>query len=95
MAQIVPNPNDAPPIPDVGSLGKKATTNPPIQAGIANTPKWRLSELGASNGAEGLTRILFVISLGSEVDGVRILPPKTIDLINQEHILGRDLIFGD
>ncbi|KAK1515974.1 beta-lactamase [Colletotrichum costaricense] len=98
VAEIIPPPTDAPPISDVGSFGKKATTNPPIQAQIANTPGWRLAELGASNGhatAKGLARILSVVSLGGEVDGVRLLSPKTIDLIFREQILGRDLVFGD
>lgn len=39
-------------------------------------------------------RILSIISRGGEVDGVKLLSPKTIDLIFEEQTNGMDLVLG-
>ena len=50
-------------------------------AAAANTPAWRRAELGALNGhgnARSVARILRVLALGGEADGVRLLSPDAI-----------------
>ena len=53
--------------------------------------------MGALNGhgnARSVARILSSISLGGEVDGVRLLSEKTIDLAFEEQSNGIDLVLG-
>jgi len=53
--------------------------------------------MGACNGhgnARSVARIMSAISLGGEVDGVRLLGQGTIDLIFQEQANGIDLVLG-
>ncbi|TCP51898.1 CubicO group peptidase (beta-lactamase class C family) [Tamaricihabitans halophyticus] len=64
---------------------------------VANTEPWRRADLGAGNGhgnARALARILSAVSLGGEVDGVKLLSPTTIELIFQEQADGVDLVLG-
>lgn len=82
---------------DPNSVAMKALTNPTPNAPFAFTPTWRNAEIGAANGhgnARALVRILSIISLGGEVDGVRLLSPKTIDTIFEEQTNGVDLVLG-
>ncbi|PGH05393.1 hypothetical protein GX51_02917 [Blastomyces parvus] len=76
----------------------KTFTGPTSKAEAANTPEWRRTELGGLNGhsnAKGVARILSAISLGGgEVNGVRLLSRKTIDLIFQEQANNADLVLG-
>jgi CubicO group peptidase (beta-lactamase class C family) len=92
-----------PPLPfDLAALGPdnlavKTFTGPAVGAAEANTPGWRRADIGAANGhgnARSVARILSVISRGGEVDGVRLLSPKTIDLIFREQTNGTDLVLG-
>jgi CubicO group peptidase (beta-lactamase class C family) len=60
---------------------------------LFNSPEWRRTEFGGSSGhanAEGLGRIIAALSLGGVSRGVRLLSPKTIDLIFQEQASGID-----
>ena len=53
--------------------------------------------MGALNGhgnARSVARMLSSISLGGEVDGVRLLSEKTIDLAFEEQSNGIDLVLG-
>jgi CubicO group peptidase (beta-lactamase class C family) len=82
---------------DPNSVAMKALTQPNPDALFAFTPTWRGSEIGAANGhgnARALVRILSIISRGGEVDGVRLLSPKTIDTIFEEQTNGVDLVLG-
>jgi CubicO group peptidase (beta-lactamase class C family) len=75
----------------------KTFTGPRPDAAAANTPGWRGATIGAANGhgnARSVARILSAISLGGEVDGVRLLKPQTIDLIFDEQSRGVDLVLG-
>ena len=80
IADVVP----PPPLPfDLEALGPdspavKTLTGPAIDAAVANTPGWRLADIGAANGhgnARSVARIMSVVSRGGEVDGVRLLAP--------------------
>jgi CubicO group peptidase (beta-lactamase class C family) len=99
IAQIIP----PPPLPlDLEALGLdspavKTFTGPPADAAAANTPGWRNATIGAVNGhgnARSVAHILSVITLGGEVDGVRLLKPETIDLIFDVQAYGTDLVLG-
>lgn len=82
---------------DENSIVMKALTHPSPDATFALTPTWRKGEVGAANGhgnARALVRILSIISLGGEVDGVRLLSQKTIDTIFEEQTNGMDLVLG-
>jgi CubicO group peptidase (beta-lactamase class C family) len=73
----------------------KTYTGPVSDALYANTPDWRRAELGATNGhgnARAVARILSVIARGGAVDGVRLLSPETIAVINDEQSHGVDLV---
>jgi CubicO group peptidase (beta-lactamase class C family) len=73
----------------------KTLTGPVVNATDANTPAWRTADIGAVNGhgnARSVARMLSVIARGGEVDGVRLLSQKTIDLIFQEQANGVDLV---
>jgi hypothetical protein len=75
----------------------KTLTGPAVEAAYANTAAWRRADLGAVNGhgnARSVARILSAVSRGGEVDGVRLLGRKTIDLIFDEQADGVDLVLG-
>ena len=75
----------------------KTFTGPAPQASVAWTPEWRQAEIGAANGhgnARSVARAQAVVANGGEVDGVRLLSPKTIDLIFEEQAHGTDLVLG-
>lgn len=81
----------------VGRVSLKTFVNPPVDPNVANTPEWRRAQAGAANGhgnARGVARILSAIALDGEVGGVRLLSPKTIDLIFQQQADGVDLAAG-
>jgi CubicO group peptidase (beta-lactamase class C family) len=99
IADVVP----PPPLPfDLEALGPdspavRTLTGPPVQAEAANTPDWRLADIGAANGhgnARSVARIMSVVSRGGEVGGVRLLRPETIGLIFREQLNGTDLVLG-
>jgi len=92
-----------PPLPfDLEALGMdsptvKTLTGPPAVAEAANTPGWRLADIGAANGhgnARSVARILSVVSRGGEVNGIRLLRPETIDLIFRQQADGIDVVLG-
>jgi CubicO group peptidase (beta-lactamase class C family) len=99
IAPVVP----PPPLPiDVNTLDPnspmfKTFTGPPANAEAANTPAWRHADMGALNGhgnARSVLRILRAITLGGEVDGVRLVSGRTIDAIFEEQSDGPDLVLG-
>ena len=82
---------------DPDSVAMKALTHPNPDATFALTPTWRQAEIGAANGhgnARALVRILSIISQGGELDGVRLLSPKTIETIFEEQTNEVDLVLG-
>jgi CubicO group peptidase (beta-lactamase class C family) len=99
IADVVP----PPPLPfDFEALGPdhpavKTFTGPAVPAQEANTPGWRQADIGAANGhgnARSVARIMSVLARGGEVDGVRLLSSRTIDLIFREQLNGIDLVLG-
>ncbi|HZZ45843.1 MAG TPA: serine hydrolase domain-containing protein [Pseudonocardia sp.] len=92
-----------PPLPiDLGAAGPdspavKTFTGPGPRAEEANTPAWRRADIGGANGhanARGVARALSSVARDGDVDGVRLLSPRTIDLIFDEQANGVDLVLG-
>ncbi|MGZ4571091.1 MAG: serine hydrolase domain-containing protein [Blastococcus sp.] len=100
IAPVVP-----PPPPDVDfrtldpeSVMVKTYSGPVASAKAANSPEWRQADLGALNGhsnARGVLQVLRTMSLGGEAGGVRLLSPKTIDLVFEQQADGVDLVLGE
>jgi len=102
VASVIP-PSPSPPAPanatppDTNSIPYKVGTNPAFQAEQANSELWRRAALGAANGhgnARSMVRLLSIVTLGGEVDGVRLLSQKTINTIFREQSFGIDLAVG-
>jgi CubicO group peptidase (beta-lactamase class C family) len=63
----------------------------------SGTERWRRADIGAANGhgnARSIARIQSAVACGGEVDGVRLLSPKTIDRILEVQSDGIDLVLG-
>jgi CubicO group peptidase (beta-lactamase class C family) len=92
-----PQPAEGAPVMDPNSPAMKTFTGPRADATVAWTEGWRRAEIGAANGhgnARSVARLQSVVACGGEVDGVRLLSPKTCDLIFQEQSNGIDLVIG-
>lgn len=92
---VPPPPSSGRPAP--GSVAAKTFSGPAMDAAFANTAEWRRADIGGLNGhgnARSVARILSVVARGGEVDGVRLLSPRTIDLIFDEQVRGVDLVLG-
>jgi len=82
---------------DMNSPAMKTFTGPAASAEASWTDAWRQAEIGAANGhgnARSVARIQSIVACGGEVDGVRLLSPKTCDLIFDEQANGMDLVLG-
>ena len=99
VSNVVP----PPPFPfDLESMDKSSPSykffvGPPIDPTLPWTPEWRAAEIGASNGqgnARSVATIQSIVSHEGEYAGVKLLTPKTCDLIFQEQSKGNDLCLG-
>jgi CubicO group peptidase (beta-lactamase class C family) len=82
---------------DPDSVMMKTFTGPSMDASIATTEAWRRAEIGAGNGhgnARSVARIQSVVACDGEIDGIRLLSPKTCQLIFEEQANGIDLVAG-
>jgi CubicO group peptidase (beta-lactamase class C family) len=76
------------------------TFNGPLMDGNIEwswTERWRQADIGAANGhgnARSVARIQSAVACGGEVDGGRLLSPKTIDRIFEVQSDGIDLVLG-
>jgi CubicO group peptidase (beta-lactamase class C family) len=84
---------------DPESVMFKTITGPSTDdATVSWTPEWRHAEIGAANGhgnARSVARAQAVVANGGEFDGVRLLSPKSIDVIFEEQAHGVDLVLGE
>jgi CubicO group peptidase (beta-lactamase class C family) len=100
IAEIIPPANPlegVPPMDQWGETMLKTFTGPAPDPTVANTPEWRTADIGAAHGhgnARSLARILSAISLGGNVDGVRLLRPETIEKIFEAQCVGPDLVLA-
>src|SRR4051794_8046994 len=91
-----PLPSDPPQL-DPNSVAFKTMTNPIMTVETTWTEGWRRADIGAGNGhgnARSLARLQSAVACGGEVDGVRLLSPKTIDRIFEVQSNGIDLVIG-
>jgi CubicO group peptidase (beta-lactamase class C family) len=82
---------------DPSTLTGAAFRNPDLGNGLVNTRGWRAAELPAVNGhgtARALARIYGALARGGEIDGVRLLQPKTIDRAIEQQVFGPDSVLG-
>jgi CubicO group peptidase (beta-lactamase class C family) len=84
---------------DPDSVAFKTNTGPLLDLNIelSRTERWRRADIGAGNGhgdARSVARIQSAVSCGGEVDGVRLLSPKTIDRIFELQSNTVDLVMG-
>ena len=102
VANVVPPP--PPPAPpsdspllDPNSVAFKSMSNPVMTPETTWTEGWRRADIGAANGhgnARSLARLQSAVACGGEVDGVRLLSPRTIDRIFEVQSHGIDLVIG-
>jgi CubicO group peptidase (beta-lactamase class C family) len=107
VANIVVPPPAAPAAPpqfdptrlDPNSVAFKTWTNPtmgPLHE-CSCTEGWRRADIGAANGhgnANSVARLQSAVACGGEVDGVRLISPRTIDRIFEVQSDGIDLVIG-
>jgi CubicO group peptidase (beta-lactamase class C family) len=98
-----PSPADPPPFDptqlDRSSVAFKTWTSvamPPLHD-CSWTERWRRADIGAANGhgnARSAARLQSAVACGGEVDGKRLLSPKTINRIFDVQSDGIDLVIG-
>ena len=98
VANVVPAPAPSdPPQLDPNSVAFKTWTNPTMPLECTWTERWRRADIGAANGhgnARSVARLQSAVACGGEVDGVRLLSPRTIDRIFEVQSNGIDLVIG-
>jgi CubicO group peptidase (beta-lactamase class C family) len=98
VANVVPLPFAVdPPQLDPNSVAFKTWTNPTVRSEDSWTERWRRADIGAANGhgnARSVARLQSAVACGGEVDGVRLLSPRTIDRIFEVQSNGIDLVIG-
>jgi CubicO group peptidase (beta-lactamase class C family) len=75
----------------------KTFTGPTNQIEYSWTERWRRADIGAANGhgnARSVARIQSAVACGGEIDGVRLLSPKTINRILEVQSNAVDLVLG-
>ena len=99
VANVVPPPSHPDDLTqlDPNSVEFKTKTGPAIKAEWSWTERWRRADIGAGNGhgnARSVARLQSAVACGGEVDGVRLLSPKTIDRIFEVQSHTVDLVMG-
>ena len=83
---------------DPESIAAKALTNPGFTIGVTdNSREWRGAEIPAANGhgnGRSIARVYAALSLGGELDGVRVLSSDAIDRAVVEQSNGTDAVLG-
>jgi CubicO group peptidase (beta-lactamase class C family) len=96
IAPVVAPPRvDPDPDVDPTSVAMRTWTGPVMSTKATLSPEWRAADLGALNGhsnARGVLDVMRLVSLGGEAGGVRLLSPKTLDLIFEVQADGVDLV---
>jgi CubicO group peptidase (beta-lactamase class C family) len=80
-----------------GGLMAKAVNNPPFldRPGAVNTREWRAAEIPAANAhctARSLARLYGALSIGGEVDSVRVLSRAAVERATTEQSNGPDAV---
>ncbi|SNR60862.1 serine hydrolase domain-containing protein [Blastococcus mobilis] len=83
---------------DSTSIAVRTFTAPVMSVKATASPEWRSADLGALNGhsnARGVLDVMRVLTLGGEAGGVRLLSPKTVELVFEVQADGVDLVLED
>jgi len=75
----------------------RTLTNPLPDPMISADPVWCEADIGAANGhghARSVARIQSLVACGGELDGLRLLSPRTIARIFETQADGIDLVLG-
>ena len=62
-----------------------------------NSEQWRSAEIPSTNGhgnARALARLYGALAASTDLDGVRILEPATVEAATQEQVYGEDAVLG-
>ncbi|KAL7914023.1 beta-lactamase/transpeptidase-like protein [Trichoderma velutinum] len=99
VSNVIAHKDTPPPraAPEAGSVALKTFTNPGLAVNMLKSEAIRKADLGSFNGftnARAMNRIFSILALGGEVNGVRLLSQKTIELIFEEQSNGTDLVVG-
>ncbi|MFO0888858.1 MAG: serine hydrolase domain-containing protein [Isosphaeraceae bacterium] len=98
VSNVVPPPAAFdPPRLDPDGVASRTLTNPSIGPEASWTEGWRRADIGAANGhgnARSVARLQSALACGGEVDGVRLLSPRTIDRVFEVQSDGIDLVIG-
>ena len=96
IAPVVAPPREDPdPDVDPTTVATRTWRGPVMSTKATLSPEWRAADLGALNGhsnARGVLDVMRLVALGGEADGVRLLSPKTLDLIFEVQADGVDLV---
>jgi CubicO group peptidase (beta-lactamase class C family) len=99
VANVVPppaHPDDLTQL-DQSSVEFKTKSGPAIKAEWSWTDRWRRADIGAANGhgnARSVALLQSAVACGGEVDGVKLLSPRTIDRIFEVQSHTVDLVMG-
>ena len=80
---------------DPDGIPVRTFTGPFVNVSETRTERWRTAEIPAANGhgnARSVARVQSLVSHGGEIDGIRLLSPKTLDLIFEEQAHGKDIV---
>ncbi len=97
VSLVVPPTAELPIPEDPESHAYRTFTNPGLDPKFPPDAAWRRAELPAANGhgnARSVATIQAAVANGGEMKGVRLLSPKTVDLIFEEQARGIDLVLG-
>lgn len=97
VAGVVPPPPSDRDASALSPVAVKTFTGPPLDAAAALTEGWRRADIGAANGhgnARSVARLQSVVANGGEVDGIRLLSPRTIGVVFEQQSDGVDLVLG-
>ena len=97
VAEIIPPPANRTP-PQLNDIARRAIVNPVPDASAANAEAWRSAQIPAVNGhctSEGLARIYAALANGGELEGVRIISPRGVSLLQQVLSSRRDEFLGE
>ncbi len=97
IAAVIP-PKAARPLADgMNPLAARAVTNPRLEAGLPNNPKWIAAEMPAVNGhasAAGLAKLYGAVANGGQLGPVRLLSTAGVERMREPLSTRADLMLG-
>jgi CubicO group peptidase (beta-lactamase class C family) len=97
VAMIKPEGSPPPAVGEINELAAAANANPALDGDWSNRRDWRAAGIagaGGSTNARGLARIYGALARGGEIDGVRLLSPRTLHEATVERVRGANKTSG-